>query len=152
MGEPFTVEEINYIMKKALLEARKAIGSEDIPIGCVITDSSGNVLSSGHNTSYSEGIIHGHAEINAINNLPKNAPDALFLFVTMEPCPMCTGAILESRIRTVFYGTPNVKLGALGTVCNLGSGIIAAYGGFLADECSALVSDFFKEKRTPRID
>lgn len=145
------VSQIKKLMKEALKEAEKCLENGDVPVGCVIVDGDGNVVSRGHNTRVSLGKIHGHAEINAINELPPNAGKSvgeLSLIVTLEPCPMCETALSDFGIKTVYYGAPNETNGACGTVWNLAKrSNIDVFGGFLFEECSELVKSFFQSKR-----
>lgn len=142
-----------YYMGLALQEAKKtaASGSGDLPVGCVILGKDGSVLASCGNTREETGSVLGHAEIAALEEARKKngdyrLPDAV-LFVTLEPCPMCAGAIAAARIGTVFYGASNKTNGACGTVYNLLFPQVRVFGGIRAEEASALLTDFFASRR-----
>ena len=108
-------------MELALAEARESIPS-DIPVGCVIVKD-GRVVAKGHNTREHCARATGHAEINAIEaacaELGDWRLDGCDLYVTLEPCPMCAGAIRSARLRAVYYGAPDPNEGAAGSVWNL---------------------------------
>lgn len=141
----FEVSTVEKFMRIALAEAEAAAKEGNVPVGAVIVDDDGNIISHAHNTRESLGHIHGHAEINAINEASLKPGKEYSLIVTLEPCPMCTGAIIDSHIKTIYYGAPNKTNGAMGTVCNLISNKrIDVFGGFLSNDCSKMLSTFFK--------
>ncbi len=146
------IEIVKKLMKDAISEAEKAAATGDVPVGALFVDDRGTVVARGHNTREALGIVHGHAEVNAINSLleaDKNTDfSSLSLVVTLEPCPMCMTAVADAGIRTVYYGAPNETNGACGTVWNIAHrNSVDVFGGFLAEECGKAVSDFFKFKR-----
>ena len=105
-----------YYMEEALKEARKALEKNEVPIGAVIV-CNGEIIGKGHNSRENENSVVGHAEIKAIEQACKNLGswklDGCSIFVTIEPCPMCAGAIMQSRITNVYYGAGDEKSGAL---------------------------------------
>jgi tRNA(adenine34) deaminase len=138
-------------MRIALDEARKAYEADEIPIGAVIV-AGGRVIGRGHNLTETLGDVTAHAEMQAITAAAstlggKYLPDAT-LYVTVEPCPMCAGAIGWSQLRRVVYGADDAKRGYTQIMsrspfhpkCTVTSGV-------LADECAALMRDFFARKR-----
>ncbi len=137
-------------MAKALEEAKKSLPT-DIPVGCVIVRN-GAVIARGHNTRESDKTATGHAEINAIEHACRALGDwrldGCQLYVTLEPCPMCTGAIRGARLDAVYFGAPDVNEGACGSVWNLLPNSVKVYPFILKDDCTALLQSFFQELRT----
>ena len=144
-----------HYMCLALELAREAAEAGEVPVGCVITDADGTVIGTGRNRREETHSASAHAEMEAI----ARACDALgtwrlsgcTLYVTLEPCPMCAGAIINSRIPTVVYGAKETNFGSCGSVINLFEERYghhpAVYGGVLADECAAVLSAFFSGLR-----
>lgn len=143
----------NKYMDIALSEAKKALEMGEIPVGAVIVKDN-IVIAKAHNTRESENNALAHAEISAINeacNVTKNwRLEDCDLYVTLEPCPMCTGAILQSRIKNVYFGAYSTDNGCMGTVINLPkllkNNSLTVYGGIMEDQCSKLIKDFFNKK------
>ena len=137
----------NYFMNKALELAKKAYDLDEVPVGCVVVYNN-EIIASGFNRKEIDGISTSHAEILAINNACRKLGtwrlDDCILYTTMEPCMMCTGAIIQSRIGRVVYGTKNDSFGYLSRINNQKIEIIS---GVLNDKCLSIVSDFFKDKR-----
>ncbi len=142
------------IMRLAIEEAKKAADDLEVPVGAVIVRN-GEVVSFGRNRREGSRNALAHAEIEAIDKACKVLGGWRLwecdLFVTLEPCPMCTGAVINSRIRRLVYGASDKKAGSCESVINL---FDLPYnhkpeivGGFMADECSALLSDFFANLR-----
>jgi tRNA(adenine34) deaminase len=144
-----------FFMLNALDEAKKALMDGEIPVGAVIVRN-GAIIGQGRNERASKSLPLAHAEINAI----MEAADALgswrlddcTLYVTLEPCLMCSGAILETRIPRVVYGAPDPKAGAAGSLYNVLRDPrmphrCSVVKGVLAVECSALLKSFFLKKR-----
>ncbi len=139
----------NKYMNIAIEEAKKALQKGEIPIGAVIVKDN-IVIAKAHNTREEDKNTLGHAEINAINQaceyLNNWRLDKCDMYVTMEPCPMCCGAILQSRIKNVYYGAYSRENGCMGTVVNLPkllkSSSLTVYGGIMEDECTKLLTDF----------
>ncbi len=141
-------------MNIAIEQAKIAADGLEVPVGAVIVRN-GEVVSVGRNRrEYGKNAL-AHAEIEAIDLACKKLGGWRLweceMYVTLEPCPMCTGAIINSRIRRLVYGASDVKAGSCGSVVNLFDlpynhkpEVVA---GFMADECAALLSDFFAELR-----
>ena len=150
--------EIKY-MKEALKEAKKAELIDEVPIGCVIVKDE-KVIVRAHNMRETKQNPVGHAEILAIEKASKKLKswrlDGCELYVTLEPCIMCSGAIIQSRVKTVYYGANDPKGGAFGSSINvLDASNINHYpeivGGIMEDECSSLLSNYFKNKRKKKL-
>lgn len=145
----------DYYMNIALELAALAGNDGEAPVGCVVIDPNGNVISKGRNRRERTKSAISHAEIEAIDNACRHLGDwrlsGCTLYVTLEPCPMCAGAIIMSRIDKVFYGAPDDITGSCGSVINL---FMEPYahntqitGGIMAPQCSDLLTDFFKNLR-----
>ena len=142
-------------MRRALTLAAEAAEAGEIPVGCVITDSSGIIIGEGRNTREESHSALGHAEIETIAAACAQKGDwrleGCTIFVTLEPCPMCTGAIINARIPTVVFGAREKNSGACGSVIDLFSERFghspAVYAGILEKESSALPKKFFEAKR-----
>ena len=144
-----------YYMKLALKQAMKAKQKDEVPVGAVIVKDD-VVIARGYNLRESSFDPTSHAEINAIRKACKKMKswrlEGATIYVTVEPCSMCAGAILWTRIKRVVYGAKDLKGGALGTTYNLYeiknlNHYPEITSDVLKDECSSLISDFFKEKR-----
>ncbi len=142
-------------MKEALKEARKAELIDEVPIGCVIVKD-GEIIARGHNQRETKQSPIGHAEIIAINKASKKLKswrlEGCDIYVTLEPCIMCSGAIIQSRINKVYYGASDPKGGALGSSINvLEANNINHHpeviSGVLKEECSSIITNYFKAKR-----
>lgn len=149
--------ENTLFMKKALELAQKAFDEDEVPIGAVVVRN-GEIVGTGYNKRDSKKNAMLHAETVAIYNACEKLGGWRLwecdLYVTLEPCPMCTGAIINSRIRNVYYGAKNPKAGACGSVINLFDypfnhkpNIIS---GLLEKECSKIMTDFFLKVRKKR--
>lgn len=142
-------------MKEALKEAKKAYDIEEVPIGAVIVKD-GKIIARGHNMREMKKQACAHAEIIAIEKACKKL-DAWRLndcemYVTLEPCPMCAGAIMNARIKKLYIGAMEPKFGAVGSKVNLLEDIkfnhdVEVEKGVLKEECSKYIKDFFKERR-----
>ena len=141
-------------MREAIKQAKKAAAIGEVPIGCVIVRG-GTILARGYNRRNIEGSTLAHAEIIAIKKASKKLQDWRLedceLYVTLEPCPMCAGAIINSRIKRVVFGAYDPKAGSCGSVNNLFSFPYnhspEVEGGFMQDECALLLKQFFAELR-----
>jgi tRNA(adenine34) deaminase len=142
-------------MRLALAEARQALDEGEVPVGAVVVHG-GRVIAAAHNQREALRDPTAHAEMVAITQ----AAEALgswrlidcTLYVTLEPCPMCAGAIVQARMPTVVYGTTDPKAGACHTLYQITGDArlnhqAAVIGGVLADECRALLHDFFAQQR-----
>ena len=144
------------LMGAALEEARKAAALGEVPVGAVVAKD-GEIISAAHNTRETEKNALHHAELLAIDAACKKLGGWRLwqceLFVTLEPCPMCSGAIINSRIKRVVYGAADVKAGCCGSVLNLFEEDFhhhpRIYGGLMEAECSALMQAFFQSLRSP---
>lgn len=142
-------------MDLALELARKAYDAGEIPVGCVITDASGEVIGRGYNTREETHDATQHAEMEAIREACRSVGDwrlsGCTLYVTLEPCPMCAGGIINSRIPTVVYGAKDENTGSCGSVINLFEERYghkpALYGGVRAEQSAELLKDFFRKTR-----
>lgn len=151
----YSPNERDYFMRKALKEAEKAKKIEEVPIGAVIVKD-GEIIGRGYNQRESTNRAITHAEILAIDDANKYLDnwrlEECALFVTLEPCPMCSGAIILSRIPYVYYGASDYKGGTAGTLMNLLDDSRFNHqanleSGVLQKECSEMLSCFFKDLR-----
>ncbi|MBQ7521271.1 MAG: tRNA adenosine(34) deaminase TadA [Clostridia bacterium] len=148
--------EINheYFMRKALILAQKAYDEGEVPVGAVVVHD-GEIIGAGYNQRTQKQNAMLHAETMAIYNAcEKMGSWRLWdcdLYVTLEPCPMCTGAIMNARITTVYYGADNIRAGSCGTVLNLFdypfTYKVNVVKGILQEECGILMVDFFRSLR-----
>ena len=145
-------------MRLALLEAEKAAKEDEVPIGCVIVKND-KVISRGHNLREKKNDVTSHAEIEAIRKASKKLNDWQLincdLYVTIEPCIMCMGAIIQSHIKNVYYGSEDPKGGGVISSINvLEAKNLNHYpnieGGILKEECSLIVKNYFKDKRNKK--
>ncbi|MGF0007013.1 tRNA adenosine(34) deaminase TadA [Eubacteriales bacterium SGI.150] len=141
-------------MRQALALAEEAAGHGDVPVGCVVVKD-GAVIGRGCNRREERGDAVAHAEVEAIRQACRavggwNLHDCA-LYVTLEPCPMCAGAIINARVGTVCYGARDEKAGACGSVLDLFAERFnhrpRVYGGVLKEACAALLQDFFHNLR-----
>lgn len=141
-------------MKEALKEAKKAYAIEETPVGCVIVKD-GKVIARGYNKRESLQDVTLHAEIMAIKKACKKLGswrlEDCDMYVTLEPCPMCSGAIIQSRIKNLYIGAYDPKTGAAGSVLDLFSYTfnhkVNVYKEIMIEDCSKIIKDFFKELR-----
>ena len=142
-------------MKEALKEAKKAYEKLEIPVGCVIVKD-GKIIARGHNLKETKKDTTEHAEIIAIQKASKklNAWRLIDceMYVTLEPCAMCAGAIINSRIKKLYIGTMDEKTGAVGSVLNLFEDFtfnhkVTVETGIKKEECEKILKEFFKELR-----
>mgnify|MGYP000407245915 FL=1 len=141
-------------MNQALTLAREAAAHGEVPVGCVIVRD-GKIIGRGRNRREEKQAVSSHAEMEAMAQanevLGSWRLEDCDLYVTLEPCPMCAGAILNARVRRVFYGARDRAMGACGGVLNLFMEDFPHHpqlvGGILAEDCQTVLSAFFKELR-----
>ena len=142
-------------MREALKEARKAYDKLEVPVGCVIVKD-GKVIARGHNVKETKKDTTKHAEVIAIQKASKKLDSWRLLdcemYVTLEPCSMCAGAIINARIKKLYIGTLDEKTGAAGSVLNLFEDYpfnhkVEIETGILKTDCEKILKDFFKELR-----
>jgi len=145
-------------MREAVRQAKKAEALNETPIGCVIVHE-GKIIARGYNRRNTEGSTLAHAEITAIRKANKKIGDwrleGCTMYVTLEPCQMCAGALVQSRITRIVIGAMNKKAGCAGSVINLLN--MAGFNhqveityGVLEQECSEMMSGFFRKLRESR--
>ena len=139
-------------MKRAIEEAEKT-SKDNVPVGCVIVQGS-RVISQCHNTCADDNDFTSHAEISAVRAaqkvLNRKYLDDCTMYVTLEPCPMCAWVILQSRIKTLYFGSYNPQYGAFGSALDLRRVIgskIKVYGGIEEEKCDMILKKFFEELR-----
>lgn len=138
-------------MRRALTLARNALTTGDVPVGCVIADENGAVIGEGWNRREANADALAHAEVEAIRMACASRGSwnlhGCALYVTLEPCPMCAGAIINARIKSVYYGAKEEKSGACGSILNLFMENFnhrpKVYGGLLREDCAGLLMEFF---------
>jgi tRNA(adenine34) deaminase len=141
-------------MRAALDQARAAAAAGEVPVGAVVVNGADSV-GLGQNRTRRDGIVHAHAELVALGEAERRAGDFRLddavIYVTLEPCLMCLGAILQARIGRIVYGAPEPKFGALVSRFPLQSHPLVARlsitGGVLADEAADLLGGFFRQLR-----
>lgn len=147
-----------YFMELAIKEAEKALAVDEVPIGCVIVKD-GKVIARGFNHRETKQDVSSHAEMEAIRKANKKLKSWRLvdcdLYVTLEPCIMCMGAIIQSRIGNIYFGALDPKGGAIESSLKvLEAKNINHYptvqGGILQERCSSLISDYFKTKRNKK--
>ena len=142
-------------MSLALALAREAYAHGEVPVGAVVVGPDGVILGRGRNRRQETGDATAHAELEAIREACRTLGDwrleSCAIYVTLEPCPMCTGAIINARIPTVVFGAREALSGSCGSVIDLFSERYghrpAVWPGVLREECAAALRDFFKDKR-----
>ena len=142
-------------MRVALVEAEQAAAAGEVPVGAVVV-ADGEVIATGHNRSICDSDPSGHAEIVALRAAAESLGNYRVanatLYITLEPCVMCVGAIVQARVSRVVFGAYDAKAGALGSAADLSDSKALNHrfeinGGLLADECSALLKAFFQAHR-----
>lgn len=149
------MEEKNKFMKQALKEAKKAYEKLEVPVGAVIVKD-GKIIAKAHNLKETKTDTTKHAEILAIQKASKKLESWRLLdcemYITLEPCSMCAGAIINSRIKKIYIGTLDEKTGAAGSVLNLFEDYkfnhkVEVEKGVMQEECENILKDFFKMLR-----
>ena len=145
-------------MREALKEARKAYDLDEVPIGAVIVKD-GEIIARGHNLREKKQNPILHAEIIAIDNAAKKVKSwrltGCQIYVTIEPCPMCAGAMIQGRLDQVIFGARDPKAGCVGSLYNLVGDQrfnhrLEVTEGILEEECRQIIKDFFRKKREQR--
>ena len=143
-------------MKAALAQAKKAYALDEVPIGCVIVQNN-KIIARGYNRRNTDKNTLAHAELTAIKKASKKTGDWRLedctMYITLEPCQMCAGAIVQSRMQRVVIASMNAKAGCAGSVLNLlqmkeFNHQVEITRGVLEEECSAMLSGFFRELRS----
>lgn len=149
------VQHIAY-MRTALVQARQAARLQEVPVGAVLVSAEGDILAKAHNRTICNHDPSAHAEMLAIRQAAAQRQNYRLLnttlYVTVEPCLMCMGAIIHARIQRIFFGTRDPKWGAAGSLYNLGEDRRLNHHpeiveGLLLDECRELIQGFFRERR-----
>ncbi|MBT2599873.1 MULTISPECIES: tRNA adenosine(34) deaminase TadA [Oceanobacillus] len=155
MKDEITVSQDELFMAAAIREARRAWVLNEVPIGAVIVHD-GEIIGKGFNLRESMQATLTHAELLAMqeanNEIGSWRLEDCTLYVTLEPCPMCAGAIVQSRMKRVVYGAPDTKAGCAGTLMNLlnepqFNHQVEVTSGILEQQCSTILKEFFKELR-----
>ncbi len=149
-----SITDDRLMMHAALAEAQKAKKKDEVPVGCVISRD-GKIIARAYNLKEHRKSALMHAEIAAImrasRRLKRWRLSDCTLYVTLEPCPMCMGAVLSARFDRVVYGASDPKAGACGSVFHINEGglnhTVSVTGGVLKDECAKILTDYFKGKR-----
>jgi tRNA(adenine34) deaminase len=151
-----TAAEQLQLMTEAIAEARRAVAEGEVPVGAIAV-ADGRIVGAGHNQPITLKDPTAHAEILAIraaaSTLKTYRLTALTIYVTLEPCVMCVGAMLNARIARVVYGARDDKAGALGSVYDIGrdgrlNHRFEVVGGVMESECAELMRDFFRARRS----
>ena len=144
-----------YYLKRALELAEKAFDAGEVPVGCVIVSPDGDIIGCGRNMREEKKSAVSHAEIEAIETACRKTGDwrlsGCSMFVTLEPCPMCAGAIINSRISKLVYGAKDEMSGSCGSVINLFMENYGhspqVFGGVMERECAGILQEFFEKLR-----
>ena len=146
-------------MLEAIKEAKKAESKDEVPVGAIIVLND-KIIARSHNLKENSRVAINHAEVLAINKANKKLSswrliDAT-MYVTLEPCLMCVGAIIQSRIKRVVYGAKDLKAGAIESIININdiktiNHHIEVTRGILEEQCSSIISNYFKNKRLEKI-
>ena len=152
-----TIKNDEYFMSRALTLAEKAEKNGDVPVGAVVVKN-GEIIGRGYNKREKNSLATAHAEIVALNAASRRLGGwnlhGCVLYVTLEPCPMCAGAIVNSRIERTVFGAYDKKAGCLGSVADFNelpfNHKFETKGGVMEKECASLLSDFFSKKRAEK--
>lgn len=146
-------------MKEAIRQAKKAAAIQEVPIGCVIVYN-GKIIGRGYNRRVTDKNTLSHAELNAIRKASRVMGDWRLedcdMYVTLEPCQMCSGAIVQARMRKVYIGCMNPKAGCAGSILNLlqipqFNHQVETEIGICGEECSTMLTEFFRELRKKKV-
>ena len=153
-NHPFTPQD-ELFMRRAMVLAKQAESEGEVPVGAVLVKD-GEIIAEGWNRSIGTNDATAHAEIQALRKAGQKLENYRLLdttlYITLEPCPMCAGALLHSRVKRVVFGAPDLKAGAAGTVVNLFESQAAYHytvveKGLLEDDCRVQLQAFFKRRR-----
>ena len=153
---PVPQHDHSFFMHKAIHQAKRAMELGEVPIGCVIVHE-GKIIGRGFNRRLTSHSTLAHAEIIAIRQACRKLGDwrleGCTMYVTLEPCQMCSGALVQARIDRVIVGAPNPKAGCAGSILNLlqmkeFNHQVEIVNGVCGEECSALLTNFFRDMRT----
>ncbi len=141
-------------MDLAIEEAKKAYDEDEVPVGCVITHN-GAVIAKSHNETNAKNNSTRHAEMiaieKALEEIEKKDLSNCEMYVTLEPCPMCAGAIINTKLKRLYIGTMEPKSGCFGSIIDFNrlnfNHKVDVYYGIREEECSNIMKDFFKAKR-----
>jgi Cytosine/adenosine deaminases len=145
-------------MRRAIEVAKAGLPFDEVPVGAVIVKD-GEIIAEAHNMKETENSAVAHAEIVALTKAVKVVGNwrlyGCDMYVTLEPCAMCAGAVINSHVDNVYFGAYDEKAGCCGTLYNLPQDVrfnhrAGVMGGILESECAALLSDYFKTKRKPK--
>ena len=148
------IKDDEYFMREAIALAREAEAIDEVPVGALIVRD-GEIISRAYNTRQTSKCATHHAEVLAIEEACRvmggwRLP-GVTLYVTMEPCVMCSGAIINARVPRVVYGAPDMRFGAFGSALDLVKVPLnhtpEVVGGVLREECASILSEYFKKKR-----
>lgn len=143
-------------MREALLEAAEAEAASDVPVGAVIVDAEGRLIARGRNRREADQDPTAHAEIDALRRAAAAVGhwrlEGMTVFVTLEPCPMCAGALVNARVARVVYGCADPKAGAIDTLFQIGRDLrlnhrFEVRAGVLAEACAGALRSFFAKRR-----
>lgn len=154
IGDSLKMARAERFMRIALELAREAASADEVPVGAIVVKGE-EIVAQASNRKEREGCATRHAEMLAIEGATKTVGNWWLedceLFVTLEPCTMCAYAVVLSRLKKVWFGASDEKTGAVGSTKNIfeetNNHKVEYEGGILADECSAVISEFFKNKR-----
>lgn len=146
-------------MQAALKEAKKAYLLDEVPVGCVIVYQD-KIIARGHNLRENKQSTLAHAELIAIEKACKKIGswrlEECDMYITLEPCPMCSGAIIQSRIKNLYFGAKDPRTGAAKSVLDLFSypfnHKVNIIGGVMEEDCSTIIKEFFKDLRKKVVD
>ena len=147
-------------MREAMAEAEAAAAVGDVPVGAVVVDASGAIVGRGRNRREADQDPTAHAEVDALRRAAAGLGhwrlEGATVYVTLEPCPMCAGALVNARVARLVYGCPDPKAGAVDTLFTIGKDPrlnhrFAVQGGVLGDACAAMLRAFFARLRAPRV-
>lgn len=144
-------------MREALIEAEQALGLGEVPVGAVVVKD-GHIIARGHNQKETDRVATAHAELLALERACRELNSWRLsdctLYVTLEPCPMCAGAIVNARVGRVVYATKDAKAGAMGSVLDMNAYPLnhkpQMTVGVLCEPCSDILHGFFEDKRRER--